>query len=193
CSPQCLRAAQSRLGKKLADVKSEPNIHNGIFVRQLLIRNPQVGNLHAELVYDIIMRFVDIAVTSSDSTLRYSVRYGCDTEMSTRLLTTLSAAMSNRLLSQEERAALLNLKSFGITSLRNELCRLLFDLYSSALGRAKSGQYVPRDLVMCVLEEALNDPQLCDAALTTIQSICRNCRSSMLPLVSLYLYQLLIN
>ncbi|KAK6047822.1 hypothetical protein COOONC_14674 [Cooperia oncophora] len=109
CSPACLRAVQSRVVKKLVDVKGDPNIYNGVFVRQLLIRNPQVGNLHAELVRDIIFRFVDIAVRSGDSTLEklcyelYSIRYGCDSQMTERLLATLSAAISNRLLSHEER------------------------------------------------------------------------------------------
>ncbi|RCN31721.1 hypothetical protein ANCCAN_22495 [Ancylostoma caninum] len=71
CSPQCLRAAQSRLGKKLVDVKNDPTIYGGIFLRQLLVRNPQVGNLHADIIVSIIMRFIDMTVCNSDPALRY--------------------------------------------------------------------------------------------------------------------------
>nr|CDJ81871.1 Hypothetical protein CBG11961 [Haemonchus contortus] len=189
CSPQCLRAVQSRLGKKLADVKNDPSIYSGLFVRELLIRNPQVGNLHADLVQDIILRFIDMATRSSDSTIRklctelYAIRYGCDAQMSQRLLATLSAAISNRLLSQEERAVVLDLKSLGISSLRSDLCKLLFGIFSSALSRAKQGQYITCEPVMKILDEALNDTSLCDAALTTIQSICENGKHSALPII----------
>ncbi|KAJ1371659.1 hypothetical protein KIN20_033646 [Parelaphostrongylus tenuis] len=188
CSPQCVRAAQSRLGKKLIHVKNEPTIHGGIFVRQLLIRNPQAGNLHADVVHSIITRFIDLTISSGDQVLRrlctelYSIRYGCDSQMSEVLLNTLSAAIANRLLSQEERTGVLHLKSFGISSLRDALCILLFELYSSSLCFAKAGQFVPRDDIMSILEAGLNDIQLCEAALNTIRSLCTNGKTAFLPM-----------
>ncbi|WKX90523.1 hypothetical protein Q1695_009399 [Nippostrongylus brasiliensis] len=189
CGSQCLRAAQSRLAKKLVDVKNEPTLYSGVFLRQLLIRNPQIGNLHAEIVHSIILSFIDMTVSTGDSLLRklcielYSIRYGCDVQMSERLLVTLSAAINNRLLSDAERMSVLNLKSLGISSYRVELCRLLFDLYSSALCFAKPGQYALRDAVMNVLDEGINNPYLRGAALNALCSICSNGGSAVLPLI----------
>ncbi|KAK6727180.1 hypothetical protein RB195_005096 [Necator americanus] len=189
CSAQCLRAAQSRLGKKLVDIKNDPTIYGGIFLRQLLIRNPQVGNLHADIIMSIIMHFIDMTVNSSDPTLRdlsvelYSIRYGCDAQMSERLLATLAASITSRLMSQEERVGMLPLKSFCVPSLREDLCKLLFDIYSSTLGYAKQGQYLSRDMVMSVLESGLNDSVLRSSALGTIRSLCSNGRSTFLPLI----------
>ncbi|VDO23284.1 unnamed protein product [Heligmosomoides polygyrus] len=134
------------------------------------------------------MRFIDMAVSSGDSTMRklcvelYSIRFGCDPQMTERLLTTLSSAISNRLLSEEERLAVLGLKSLGMSSLRVELCGLLFDLYSSALAFAKPGQHIPRNALLSILNEGLNDPKLRGAALGTIRSLCTNGRSAVLPL-----------
>ncbi|KAL6730094.1 hypothetical protein Aduo_001090 [Ancylostoma duodenale] len=189
CSAQCLRAAQSRLGKKLVDVKNDPTIYGGIFLRQLLVRNPQVGNLHADIIVSIIMRFIDMTVSNNDPTLRklcidlYSIRYGCDAQMSERLLATLLASITPRLVSQEQRVGILPLKSFGISSLREDLCNLLFDIYSSALGHAKQGQYLPRDVVLSVLEAGINDPALQDAAFGLMRSLCSNGRNAVLPLI----------
>ncbi|KIH58255.1 hypothetical protein ANCDUO_11542 [Ancylostoma duodenale] len=218
CSAQCLRAAQSRLGKKLVDVKNDPTIYGGIFLRQLLVRNPQVGNLHADIIVSIIMRFIDMTVSNNDPTLRklcidlYSIRYGCDAQMSERLLATLLASITPRLVSQEQRvgeenaldpplnllifcllvfwqhphiylSGILPLKSFGISSLREDLCNLLFDIYSSALGHAKQGQYLPRDVVLSVLEAGINDPALQDAAFGLMRSLCSNGRNAVLPLI----------
>ncbi|VDM63882.1 unnamed protein product [Angiostrongylus costaricensis] len=101
----------------------------------------------------------------------YSIRYGCDAQMSEVLLNTLSAAMAKRLLSQEERAGVLHLKSFGVSSSRDDLCILLFELYSSSLCFAKAGQFVLRDDIMSVLEAGLNDLQLRESALGTIPQV----------------------
>ncbi|CAJ0593708.1 unnamed protein product [Cylicocyclus nassatus] len=190
CSPQCLRAAQSRLGKKLVDVKNNATVYGGLFLRQLLIRNPQVGNLHADVIFSIIMRLIDMALSSNDAILRdlaieiYSIRYGCDDQMLERLLNTLAASLTPRLVSQEERNGILPLKSFGLSSLREDLCCLLFDTYSSALAYAKQAQYIVRGVLLPVLESGLNDEAIRDSSLGTIRSLCSNCGSALLPIIS---------
>ncbi|CAJ0593705.1 unnamed protein product [Cylicocyclus nassatus] len=114
----------------------------------------------------------------------YSIRYGCDDQMLERLLNTLAASLTPRLVSQEERNGILPLKSFGLSSLREDLCCLLFDTYSSALAYAKQAQYIVRGVLLPVLESGLNDEAIRDSSLGTIRSLCSNCGSALLPIIS---------
>ncbi|KJH49979.1 NADH-ubiquinone oxidoreductase B18 subunit [Dictyocaulus viviparus] len=189
CNPQCLRAAQSRLGKKLIEIRNEPTIQGGIFLRHLLLRNPKVGDLYPDVVLSIITSFIEMTLNTSDMASRrlcidlYSIRYGCDAQMMEILLNTLSASVMNKLLSQEERTGIFNLKSLGVPAMRVHLCNLLFEMFSSSLSFAKAGQFVVRDAIMNILEISLNDLELRDAALGTIRSLCTNGKNSFLPLV----------
>ncbi|KHJ94769.1 hypothetical protein OESDEN_05290 [Oesophagostomum dentatum] len=147
------------------------------------------GNLHSGVIAGIIMRFIDLAVKSADPIVRnlsislYSIRYGCDEQMLGRLLATLSASIKSRLVSEEERLGILPLSSFGVSSLREDLCNLLFAIYCSALSRAKQGEHVVRSVTYTILEAALNDPGLRDSALETIRALCSNSSSAILPAV----------
>uniref|UniRef100_A0A158P8Q6 Serine/threonine-protein kinase ATR n=1 Tax=Angiostrongylus cantonensis TaxID=6313 RepID=A0A158P8Q6_ANGCA len=194
CSPQCLRLAQSRLAKKLVLVKNEPTIYGGIFFRQLLVRNPQVGNLHADVVHSIITRFIDLTISFGDEILRYLLVFWRNIRISFRetvcypFILIFDVGHSYLFLFDKCSCFLgvLHLKSFGVSSSRDDLCILLFELYSSSLSGSSTFpvlSFVLRDDIMSVLEAGLNDLQLREAALGTVRSLCTNGKTAFLSVI----------
>uniref|UniRef100_A0A1I7WTH4 NADH dehydrogenase [ubiquinone] 1 beta subcomplex subunit 7 n=1 Tax=Heterorhabditis bacteriophora TaxID=37862 RepID=A0A1I7WTH4_HETBA len=190
CSVKCLRSAQSRLAKKLVDVAKEPSLSGGIFLRQMLIRNPQVGELHSNTIETIILSLIDIALTSADQTIRrlsielFSIRYGCSSSLSQKLLNTLDILLKKQFIDTEDRAGLLDLKSLGKSAMRDDLARILFEIYASSLAYAKQGDSIPNNAVLSIIERGLKENTTRIVALKMVKSLCTNSRLALLPIVT---------
>lgn len=70
CSSQTLRAVQSRLANRLAHISDHFQLCGSLYTRELLVRNPQAGELHSPIVFKIILNCMDAAAQTSDPNIR---------------------------------------------------------------------------------------------------------------------------
>lgn len=70
CSPGTFRAVQSRLANRFANISDHFQLSGSLLVREVLIRNAQLGELHSPTVFKIVINCLDAAVQSNDQTIR---------------------------------------------------------------------------------------------------------------------------
>uniref|UniRef100_A0A8R1HJZ5 Uncharacterized protein n=1 Tax=Caenorhabditis japonica TaxID=281687 RepID=A0A8R1HJZ5_CAEJA len=187
CSPPTLRAVQSRLANRFAQISDHFQLSGSLFVREVLVRNPQAGELHSPLVFKIILNSIDTAVQSSDPTIRglaaelFALRIS--TQNFTLLLNTLDILLSQQKIKKVTNDVL-QLSTLGVSSFQTSLISLLFEILALSLGYAtKPGLLVDRKEIIRVIELGIKKPETRPFAFGCLRSTCLNTKYSMIPMI----------
>uniref|UniRef100_A0A1I7UZX6 Fanconi anemia group I protein n=1 Tax=Caenorhabditis tropicalis TaxID=1561998 RepID=A0A1I7UZX6_9PELO len=186
-SPQSLRSVQSRLANRFAQISDRFHLAGSLFTREMLVKNPQSGDLHAVIVHRIILNSIDAAAQSGDPTLRalsaelFGLRVS-QQNLAT-LLNTLDVVLGNNRL-KNQNSDVLQLKTLGVSSYRSSLTSLLFEILAVSLGfSTKAGLTIDRKDVIRIIELGINSESRSEA-FSCLRSLCINAKYSILPMVS---------
>ncbi|CAO4361481.1 unnamed protein product [Caenorhabditis nigoni] len=187
-SPQTLRATQSRLANRFAQISDHFQLCGVLFVREVLVRNPQAGELHAPTVFKIILKTLDAGAVSGDSTIRglaaelFGLRVSSgNLEL---LMNTLEVLLSDKKI-KNVTSDVLQLTTLGVSSHRNSLTCLLFEVLAVALGYAtKPDVTVDRKDIIRIVELGIRNSNTRTVAFDCLRSLCVNAKYSLLPMIS---------
>ncbi|CAI2310417.1 unnamed protein product [Caenorhabditis sp. 36 PRJEB53466] len=186
CSPGTLRAVQSRLANRFAQISDHFQLSGSLFVREVLIRNPQAGELHSPIVFKIILNCLDAAVESGDQTIRglsaelFALRIS--TQNFTLLLNTLNILLNTD--KKNVSSEILQLRTLGVTAHRVSLTSLLFEVLALSLGYAtKPGLFIDRKDAIRVIELGVHSPPIRSVAFACLRSLCVNSKYSLIPMI----------
>ncbi|CAA98117.1 Fanconi anemia group I protein [Caenorhabditis elegans] len=187
CSSQTLRAVQSRLANRLAHISDHFQLCGSLYTRELLVRNPQAGELHSPIVFKIILNCMDAAAQTSDPNIRglaaelFGLRIS--NQNLTMLLNTLEVLLSATKIKNVSND-LLQLRTLGVSSHRDSLTSLLFEVLALSLGYAsKPGLFVERKDIIQVIELGINNPKNRSVAFACLRSMCVNTKYSLIPMI----------
>ncbi|CAI4230223.1 unnamed protein product [Auanema sp. JU1783] len=196
-NPGVLRKFQARLGKRLPDISANPDLCSGIFVRQLLIKNPQIGDLQSSSIDKIIFDLLDYAILNEDDDYRrlaidmFAIRHGSsETE---KIVKTIEGSLKNTLISPEERLDMLPLGCLGAKEVRERFINYLLELFSVSISAAKRGSKLNRDSIFSMFEKTLADSISYASALKAISSFCLIGKSSVLPYIPRIVSMLIVH
>ncbi|UMM12602.1 hypothetical protein L5515_001298 [Caenorhabditis briggsae] len=187
-SPQTLRATQSRLANRFAQISDRFQLCGALFVREVLVRNPQAGELHAPTVFKILLKTLDAGAVSGDSTICGLAAELFGLRVSSRnlelLMNTLEMLLSDKKI-KNVTSDVLQLTTLGVSSHRNSLTCLLFEVLAVALGYAtKPDVTVDRKDIIRIVELGIRNPNTRTVAFDCLRSLCVNAKYSLLPMIS---------
>ncbi|CAB3408334.1 unnamed protein product [Caenorhabditis bovis] len=183
-----LRTVQTRLANRFAQISQKTTFSGCLFTRELLIRNPQAGEIHSQLVFRIIANCIDQAVESDVEASRilaaelFALR--ANNQTIAELIETLDSLLSSKNVKYNKNGVL-QLSTFGVSSLRPTLINILFECLSMALNSiTKQGVVINRNNVIKVIELGIRDSNSRQSALMCLRSICINAKSSTIPMIA---------
>ncbi|CAD6190941.1 unnamed protein product [Caenorhabditis auriculariae] len=195
CSAQTMRTIQSRLGKKFTSISENFSFAAGLFVREMLVRNPQCGELHNAVVRTIVLRCIDSAVLTNDPNFRYlaaelyALRFGCSSLDS--LLASLKSLLNGDTIRRKP-GAHLELETFGVSTHRSSLISVLFECLSvsfTVVTKPETG--VPRNEILQVIEEGIQRKESRGSALRSLRALCASAKTSVSPLLPRIVFMLM--
>ncbi|CAL2030303.1 unnamed protein product [Caenorhabditis brenneri] len=188
CSPQTLRAVQTRLAHRFAQISDHFQMSGCLFVREVLVRNPQAGELHSPTVFRIILNIIDAAVQSQDpdhcglAAELFGLRVS--NQNLTMLLNTLEMLLTATGKIKNVSKDVLQLSTLGVTSHRQALTNILFEILAVSLGYStKPGLFVDRKEIIRIVEMGIRNPATRSIAFSCLRSMCVNTKYSLIPMI----------
>lgn len=188
CSPQTLRAVQTRLAHRFAQISDHFQMSGCLFVREVLVRNPQAGELHSSSVFQIILNIIDAATQSQDpdhcglAAELFGLRV-CNQNL-TMLLNTLEMLLTATGKIKNVSNDVLQLSTLGVSSHRQSLTCILFEILAVSLGYStKPGLFVDRKEIIRIVELGIRNPATRSVAFSCLRSMCVNTKYSLISMI----------
>ncbi|CAI5439363.1 unnamed protein product [Caenorhabditis angaria] len=186
-SPNTLRSFQSRLANRFAQISDKFTLAGCLFVREVLVKNPKSGDLHSTTVSKIINQCIDVGVQTEDPTIRalasdlFGLRANSNQHIA-QLINTIAALQNPQKTSNS--SDILELSTFGISSLKVSLQNLLFECLAWSLGQIQiSGISIDRKNMISCIENGIKMKETRHVAFVCLRSLCANAKWSILPMI----------